>query len=280
MTDKELSIKAFAKINLFLHVLGKNERGYHLLDSLFVFSDIGDDIVLSRNDNEKIIITADGEFGYDVPTDDGNLAVKAAKAFGIEKGLNIRLTKNVPVSSGIGGGSADAAAVIRGLIEMYGLQLSADEITNKAADIGADVPACVYSKSCRIAGIGEKIEPFPVNDKFKIILVNPLRKIMTKDIFGIGVKNFSEKADIDKNNLLASLKNTRNDLVEPASQLVPEIKNIVKALNETDGCALAGMSGSGATCFALYDNDADLKSAEAELRRRYKNYWIKTGNVL
>ncbi len=280
MSDNELYEKAFAKINLFLHVLGKNDKGYHLLDSLFVFADIGDDIVLSRNDSEKITVTTDGEFGDDIPTDDSNLVVKAAHAFGVFKGLNIKLTKNVPISSGIGGGSADAAAVIRGLIKMNSLKLSADEITNKATSIGADVPACVYSQSCRISGIGEQIELFPISEKFKVILINPLRKIMTKDIFGIGVKKFSLKADIDKNNLAASLKNARNDLIEPALQLVPGIKDIISNLNKTTGCVLAGMSGSGATCFALYDNDNDLKTAETALRNRYKDYWIKTGNIL
>jgi len=280
MSDNELYVKAFAKINLFLHVLGKNDRGYHLLDSLFVFADIGDDIVISRNDSEKITVTAYGEFGNDIPTDDSNLVVKAAHTFGVFKGLNIKLTKNVPVSSGIGGGSADAGAVIRGLIKMNNLQLSENEITRKATSVGADVPACVYSKSCRIGGIGEQIEPFSIGEKFKVLLINPLRKIMTKDIFGIGVKKFSMKADIDKNNLALSLKNTRNDLVEPASQLVPEIKDIIISLSKTKDCVFSGMSGSGATCFALYSTSDDLKTAEAALRRQYKDYWIKTGNIL
>lgn len=280
MSNNEFYEKAFAKINLFLHVLGKNDKGYHLLDSLFVFADIGDDIVLSRSDSEKITVTTAGEFGNDIPTDDSNLVVKAAHAFGAFKGLNIKLTKNVPVSSGIGGGSADAAAVIRGLIKMNSLQLSSDEITRKATSIGADVPACVYSQSCRIGGIGEQIKLFTVNEKFKVLLINPLRKIMTKDIFGIGVKKFSLQADIDKNNLVSSLKNARNDLIEPASQLVPEIKDIITNLNKTKGCILAGMSGSGATCFALYGNDDDLKTAETTLHRQYADYWIKTGNIL
>lgn len=275
-----VQIKAFSKINLFLHILGRNEIGYHLLDSLFVFSDIGDDITITKNDGEEISLFVKGDFASDVPDDENNLVIKMCKEMGINRGISIILEKNVPVSSGIGGGSADAGAVMRGLINLFSLKLDDKQIIEISKKIGADVPACVFSKSSLIAGIGEIITPFDLKEKYKILLINPLKKILTKDIFKIGVKNFSAPALIDNKNLVSSLKNTHNDLLSPALSLVPEISEILSDLNGLDGALYTNMSGSGATSFALFNDAKKIKKAKEYLEKKYRNYWIKTGEII
>ncbi|OPZ78189.1 MAG: 4-diphosphocytidyl-2-C-methyl-D-erythritol kinase [Alphaproteobacteria bacterium ADurb.Bin438] len=280
MSFERVVKKAYSKINLYLHVTGKDEKGYHLLDSLFVFSDICDEVEIFKTDKDKIEFKVEGEFKQDVPEDDNNLVIKICHAVGVKSNLKIVLHKNLPVSSGIGGGSADAGATLRGLVELFDLKFSNEEIIEIAKSIGADIPACYFSQSSIVNGIGEKITNFPLRKKYKILLINSLIKILTKDIFKIGVKNFSQKANLKGEDLILELKATKNDLLAPALTLVPLLNDILYDLKNIKGCLYSNMSGSGATCFALFENDCDLQKAYDTLKNKYENYWIKSGNIV
>ncbi|MDB6182169.1 4-(cytidine 5'-diphospho)-2-C-methyl-D-erythritol kinase [Paracoccus fistulariae] len=246
-----------AKLNLALHVTGRRKDGYHLLDSLVVFAGIGDHLRLQPG---PLSLTLDGPFAAGLQPDEDNLCLRAARSMGAE--VAIGLTKNLPVASGIGGGSADAAAVLRTLTRMgYGLPDNPERL-------GADVPVCLLSAPARMQGVGEIVTPLPAIPSVPMVLVNPGVAVPTPQVFAAMERRDNPPlptipAFSGLDDLVGWLRGTRNDLQPAACRICPQIDQVLRALQDS-GAALSRMSGSGATCFGLYDSaDAARTAADA-----------------
>lgn len=244
-----------AKVNLFLHVVGRREDGYHLLDSLAVFPGPGD--VLRATAAERLTLEVTGPFAAGLSGEGDNLVLRAARALAPGRGARLVLEKNLPVASGIGGGSADAAAALRVLSRLWGV---AADLPAVAATLGADVPVCVAPVPTRMGGIGEVLGPAPVLPPCNVLLVNPGVAVSTPDIFRRRTGPFRPAATMptawtDAADMAGGLAATANDLEEPAIGAAPVIGVVLAWLREAPGCLLARMSGSGATCFGLFAGD-------------------------
>ena len=276
-----------AKINLYLHVTGRRADGYHELDSWVVFSSIGDTISVRRSD--AVSLQVDGPFGGDVPATDDNLACRAARslaeALDRPDGVAIRLTKTLPVAAGIGGGSADAAAVLRALFRLWDVPLDPGLLHAIAARIGADVPACVRSDSCFMGGIGDDLVSAPSVAGCPVVLANPRVPVPTASVFRArdGAFSSSDRPSAAPNgpaDLADLLAQRRNDLSLPAHRLYPPVKTVETALEALPGCLLARMSGSGGTCFAIFDTDAAADAGARTLSARHPEWWVRSGDLL
>jgi 4-diphosphocytidyl-2-C-methyl-D-erythritol kinase len=250
---------------LFLHVTGKRADGYHLLDSLAVFPAVGDFLAVEPDDSLSLKIT--GPFGAALAADRDNLVLRAARLLKADGGAKLTLEKNLPVASGIGGGSADAAAALRLLSHHWGVEAPLDEL---ALALGADVPVCLASVPARMSGIGDLLLPAPRLPVFGILLCNPGVAVSTAEVFRARAeKTFSPPAELPESwpsaaAMAAALAGMGNDLEAPAIALAPVIGDLLAALRRLPGCLLARMSGSGATCFALFDTaDAAAEAAAA-----------------
>jgi 4-diphosphocytidyl-2-C-methyl-D-erythritol kinase len=270
-----------AKINLHLHVVGRRADGYHLLDSLVVFAGIGDRLTVSPADRLTLSITGPFAAGLEAGAD--NLVLRAARALAEQAGINptgaLALEKNLPVASGIGGGSADAAAALRLLCRFWGLDPSLPD--QLAGALGADVPVCVAGVPALMSGIGEILAPAPVLPDVGIVLVNPGVAIATPAVFRTRSAAFSDPAHFpaggwtDAEALATTLHTTRNDLELPARQLAPAIDDVLDTLATIPGCLLARMSGSGATCFGLFPHPAAARAAAGSINR--DGWWVWGG---
>lgn len=255
-----------AKINLTLHVTGLRPDGYHLLDSLVVFADVGDTLRMTPGAQMSMEVT--GPFAGGVPTDRRNLAWRAAEAAGWTG--HIALEKQLPHGGGIGGGSADAAAVLRAL----GARVD-------AAALGADVPVCLAARAARMSGVGEVVTPIAGDPVFHAVLVNPGLHVATPDVFAELRRKEGAPMGIlpprgaDKRVWLDWLRVQRNDLQGPAIALAPQISTVLTALEATPGILLARMSGSGSTCFGLYPARSAAEFAASALAAARPDYWIK-----
>jgi len=280
-------LAAWAKVNLYLHVVGRRADGYHELDSLIVFAGIGDRIALRPND--ALSLTIDGPFGASLPADGDNLVLRAAKALqaqsGGAAGADIRLTKNLPLAAGIGGGSADAAAVLRGLVELWRLEPDPGTLETLGAELGADVPVCLFGRPAFVAGIGERIERAPPLPPAWLVLANPGIALATPAVFKARQGNFSapaawQQVDRDAAALAARLADTTNDLEAPARSLVPDIGALLDDLAGQPGCLLARMSGSGATCFGLFGGRNEAEQAARLLAKQRPGQWVAAAPLL
>jgi 4-diphosphocytidyl-2-C-methyl-D-erythritol kinase len=255
-----------AKINLTLHVTGQRADGYHLLDSLVVFADIGDRLWFTPAPAMGIEVT--GPYANGVPTDQRNLVWQAAVCAGWTG--HIRLEKNLPHGAGIGGGSSDAAAVLR-----------AFGGTAQAADLGADVPVCLSSAPQRMRGIGDVLEPLGPLPQLEIVLVNPAVVVPTGPVFAAlhSKENPAMPAHMPAFSSAKALCDwlalQRNDLEPPACQIAPQIAQALEAL---EGALLARMSGSGATCFGLFEDGSEALAAR--IRRDHPDWWVMAGKLL
>ncbi|MCZ0813890.1 MAG: 4-(cytidine 5'-diphospho)-2-C-methyl-D-erythritol kinase [Pseudomonadota bacterium] len=266
-------IEAFApaKINLTLHVTGRRDNGYHELDSLVVFADIGDRIEIELAETSEL--TVEGPMAKDVPEDDGNLVMRAARLMGLD--ARIRLQKFLPNAAGLGGGSSDAAAVLRALSQLSGYPVPKD-----ALSLGADVPACLSARGVRMRGIGEDITPVMGLPALHAVLINPAAPVPTKDVFARleTPANAPMPDDLpllrDPGDAVAWLRSMRNDLEAPAQSLQPVIGQVLETLSATPGCQLARMSGSGATCFGIYFGAETAASAAGRLREGFPGWWV------
>jgi len=280
-----------AKINLYLHVLGQRDDGYHLLDSLMGFAGIGD--VIAVRESAALSLAIDGPFASLIAADGDNLVLKAAralqKAAGIDVGAEIILTKNLPVASGIGGGSADGAATLRALARLWGVSLDKSAMAALALDLGADVPFCLEGRAAFVGGIGEDITPAPTLPEAWVVLVNPLTPLSTPAVFKARAGEFSPPGRFDAiagngGELAALLKERRNDLTQAAISLMPEIGEILAIFEAAPNCLLGRMSGSGATCFGLFaDEPSARRAAEsiaAEAMGRGKNWWVVAATLV
>lgn len=279
---------AAAKINLALHVTGKREDGYHLLDSAVMFaSDTGDTLEVSLADETSL--TVSGPFSQDLETDSGNLVLRALSVLqerfpGHVQPCSVRLRKELPVASGIGGGSADAAAALRAIVCLNDLTIDASELAGLALQLGADVPVCLASTACRMRGIGEIIVDWEHAPSLHAVLVNPLIGVSTAGIFkhlglspgkisGAGISNDFGVATAASASL-GWLAGCRNDLQSAACLLQPGISDVLQAVRQLPGCRLSRMSGSGATCFGLFEDADSARTAAEKLSQQRKEWWV------
>jgi 4-diphosphocytidyl-2-C-methyl-D-erythritol kinase len=281
----DVTLFAAAKINLYLHVGDKRADGYHDLESLVAFADIGDTLHLSRADRTSLAI--DGPFADSLNAND-NIVLKAAQAFAAHTGQSVHvrvvLTKNLPVAAGIGGGSADAAAVLRGLDELYRGAASDAALRDIALAIGSDVPACLVSKPLIMRGRGERLDPLAAFPETPIVLVNPGAALATAAVFRhldvrSGTGNPSAASFADRRGLVSTLRQQRNDLEAPARDLEPVIGDVLNELARMPGVRLARMSGSGATCFGIFDRPSDAEMAAIALSHSNPGWWVKAAKL-
>jgi len=266
-TFPPLASKAAAKVNLYLHVTGKRPDGYHLLDSLAVFPAIGDSLTVETAKTLSLTIT--GPFGATLAAEPDNLVLRAARRLNPTGGAALRLEKNLPVASGIGGGSADAAAALRLLARLWKLETPLHDL---AASLGADIPVCLASRPARMSGIGELLHPAPGLPPFGIVLVNPGIAVPTPAVFRARAGTFSPAAELPASwptaaAMVKTLAQLTNDLEPPAIALAPVIGDVLAALRALPNCLLARMSGSGATCFGIFATAAQAAAAAAAITR-------------
>lgn len=271
--DAAVAAAAPAKINLTLHVTGQRDDGYHLLDSLVLFTDVGDQITVQPADT--LSLTINGPFAAGLSTGADNLVLRAAQLFGTDYGAAITLTKNLPVASGIGGGSTDAAAALRALSTLWGVPLPD---TDAILSLGADVPVCLALQLTRMSGIGDQIERLGAAPARPMILVNPGVGVSTPAVFsGLAQKTNAPMTAMPapvSPDWLGWLAEQRNDLEGPARAVAPVISAVLGDLRGQPGCALARMSGSGATCFAIFDDVKTRDSAAITLRNAHPDWWV------
>lgn len=267
-----LTEPAPAKVNLYLHVTGRRADGYHLLDSLVVFPDATDR--LSFFSAGDLTLALEGGEGAALAAEPDNLVLRAARLLAEAAGLPPRgrlvLEKVLPVASGIGGGSADAAAALRLLSRAWGVQLPPAEMAALALRLGADVPVCLASRAARMEGVGEVLGAAPALPRFGMVLANPRVALPTPAVFRAREGGFTPRAALptgwaDGAALARDLVATRNDLEAAAIGLCPPVGAVLAALRALPGCLLARMSGSGATCFALLPDAASAAAAAALL---------------
>ena len=321
-------LKAKAKINLFFHITGKRDDGYHLIESLVAFADdVYDSIEISPStiNSTKVI---GGEFAESLLNEKNNLIDKALNSFTTNQKYTCYLTKNIPIGAGLGGGSADAAIIARFLTHLpralssikthlssltrgfspeigdllrfssrdprSPLRSARDDervvedmvINNKLTEIGADLPICYFQQPTYCSGIGEILEPIKDFPKLYIVLVNPRKELLTKDVF-IANKKINSPPIIHKplflsnstDKLIDFLKNTDNVLTEAAAEMVPEINKILQILDEQHGCKIARMSGSGPTCFGIFTERTQAMLAKEEISKAYPEFWVKYSTI-
>jgi 4-diphosphocytidyl-2-C-methyl-D-erythritol kinase len=262
--------RAFAKLNLALHVLGRRANGYHDLDTVFAFAEDGDDLRVEPGESLSLRVT--GPFAAALGRADDNLVLRAGRAlaqrFSIRAGAALILDKRLPVAAGIGGGSADAAAALRLLDRFWGLEAKPAELSALARELGADVPACLESRPCRGSGRGDALAPVDLAPfaRAPVLLVNPGVALATAAVF-------ARWQGPGSGPLPADPAAGGNDLEAAATALAPEIGTVLAALRRCDGARLAGMSGSGATCFALFADEAGRDSAAAALAAARPSWW-------
>jgi len=255
-------VDAPAKLNLYLHVVGRRANGFHLLDTLMVFAELGDRISVVPADD--LSLSVEGPFAESLPEMvDDNLVIRAAHALADAAGrpatARISLTKNLPVSAGLGSGSSDAAATLKALARLWQIPDDAVDLYEVGLGLGADVPACIHARPAFIGGIGEEIEDAPPLPQLDLLLVNPGIEVATASVFGARKGGFSppavfEESPKDMRDLARLLEDRENDLTDGAIGLCSAIETILAAIEDSAGCRLARMSGSGATCFGLFDD--------------------------
>ena len=288
-----LTEDGLAKVNLTLRVVGRRADGYHELESVVAFADCADR--LSLTPGPKLDLRTTGPLAQACGDTADNLVFKAAQLLG-ERVPDLRLgefilDKVLPVAAGIGGGSADAAAALRLLARANGLSLDDARLIEVAQLIGADVPVCLASRACVMTGVGESLLPLAL-PKMPCVMVNPRVPVATKDVFkALGLRNSEllvgatdviratawpeQGASVE--DWVEVLAESSNDLEAPATRLQPVIGQVLSALSATDGAWLARMSGSGATCFAIYENTAEAHRASQKIQRDHPGWWVHAG---
>jgi 4-diphosphocytidyl-2-C-methyl-D-erythritol kinase len=271
--------RAHAKINLALHITGRRQDGYHELDSIVAFAELAD--VLTIAPAEAVSLNLAGPFAGDLLGDGENSVTSAwnlLSEFSRQQGapiipVNFQLEKNLPVASGIGGGSADAAAALRGLIRYFGLKIMPDDLSELALRLGADVPVCLLQNSSRMRGIGEIIEPVSLELPSAMVLVNPLIPAPTSKVFSTLNLQLGQSFGAGIVNL-HDIESWRNDLTAPAVALVPEIAEVIGSLNFQPEIICSRMSGSGATCFGLFESLSAAQTAAESITQKHPAWWV------
>jgi 4-diphosphocytidyl-2-C-methyl-D-erythritol kinase len=272
----DLACFAPAKVNLTLRVVGRRADGYHLLDSLVVFAGVGDRLTVRPSAGLSLVVT--GPFGAGLAAESDNLVLRAARGLAEAAGIVARgaltLEKTLPLASGIGGGSADAAAALRLLARFWGVALPPEAMHRLALGLGADVPVCLAGRAARMGGIGEVLAPVEALPPLGLVLVNPLVACPTPAVFRARAASgagFSPADAVPASTMrtpaafAAALAVSGNDLEAPAIAVAPVIAGVLSSLRARPGCLLARMSGSGATCFGLFADAAEAARVAASL---------------
>lgn len=263
---------ARAKVNLWLNVVGRRADGYHLLDSLVAFTDLADRLEVSPSDG--LTLALEGPEAAAIVGDADNLVLKAARLLadraGVAPRAALRLAKHIPVASGLGGGSADAAATLHALVDLWRVAMPVEELFDIAASLGADVPMCLAGRPALASGVGEVLRSAPPLPPCAVLLANPRTPLATPAVFAARRGAFSAPAPVpsawrDLQTFAADLAARGNDLTVAAISLQPAIADMLEVLRRGDGARYAAMSGSGATCFALYDTVESAREAAAHL---------------
>ena len=282
-----ISIKAPAKINFYLHVTGVRHDGYHLLTSLIAFADVCDEIAIDHG--EKLSLRTDGEFAGSLPPNNENMVTKAAillaDTIGVEPSVKIHLTKNLPVASGIGGGSLDAAATLMGLCQYWNYTPNKILLFQLANNLGTDVPACLFGRASVVSGIGDELVPAPTLPESWLVLVNPGVPVSTSQVFKRYKKKFSTPAKFVQSPKYTSefvdqLLDSSNDLTEAAIAEAPIISEVIKNIQSCNGSLLTRLSGSGATCFGIFEHQTDAKVAALSLAEKFPRWWVRATPLL
>lgn len=294
---ERLSRLAPAKINLFLHITGRRADGYHLLESLVAFADFGDELTAAPASGSAFTLAIEGPFAQAL-TGPGahkeNLVLRAAERLkahtGTAKGAALTLDKRLPVASGLGGGSADAAAAFHLLNALWGLGLDGRALAALGAPLGADVPVCIGGTPALVSGIGEAVEPYAGLPPLWLVLINPGVALPTPAVYRAyaaapaaprcSAPGFPKGPWTDERQLIAALSARANDLEAPAIALCPKIAEVLSALRAQEGCALARMSGSGASCFGLFSGRAKAGQAAQALARAEPAWWVRPARLL
>ena len=274
-----VEVAAPAKVNLTLHVTGQRKDGYHLIDSLVAFAPVHDRLVIKSGPSLELAVT--GTEASTVPAGMQNLALKAAALVQGDKGSSVMLEKLLPVAAGVGGGSADAAAVLRGLAARHE---DLPALARGALALGADVPMCLACRPCRAGGIGEKIT-FVDLPPLPAVLVNPRTPVSTAKVFARLARrdNRQMPGDLpqarDVPGVINWLSEQRNDLEPAALDEAPAIADVLALLRTSPGCGLARVSGSGATCFGLFDDERLAREAEVRIAALRPEWWLASGQL-
>jgi 4-diphosphocytidyl-2-C-methyl-D-erythritol kinase len=284
-----------AKVNLTLRVVGRRTDGYHDIESVVAFADCADRLTLTPG--SELTLQMSGPLAEACGATSDNLVLKAARLLGHRvpdmKVGSFTLDKVLPVAAGIGGGSADAAAALRLLAQLNGLSLDDERLLEVALATGADVPVCLASRACDMTGVGETLMPLSL-PIMPCVMANPCAPVATKDVFTALGLRYGEllvgatdifrgtawpEAGASVEDWVEILADGTNDLEAPATRIQPVIGEVIAALNSTNGAWLARMSGSGATCFAIYENTADAGRAAEKIRRDHHDWWIHAGTL-
>lgn len=281
---------ARAKLNLDLLVTGRTDTGYHELDSIVVFADVADRLTFTPA--EALDLRLAGPFAASLANSADqadNLVLRAARRLGEAAGraplVEITLEKNLPVASGIGGGSADAAATLRGLARFFGLEWPAQALIELGLELGADVPVCVYGRPARLRGIGERLDPVRGLPDLPLVLVNPGVPVATAAVFralDLPTEAFRRPvlpAHPSLGRFAVWLALSRNELEPAALGLAPEIARVLARLRAIEDCLLARMSGSGATCFGLFADPAKAAEAAARISADEPGWWCRASSA-
>jgi len=275
-----------AKVNLDLYVTGRRADGYHELDSLTAFAAFGDRLALREHDRLELEIT--GPFAAALAGEPDNLVLRAARRLaacaGRAAAVRIVLDKRIPVAAGLGGGSADAAATLRGLNRLWRLRLTDADLAILAAGLGADVPVCLAGRPARMRGVGERVEPWDGLPPLPVLLVNPNAPLATAQVFA-ALRTIGSQAPrawpppCAPDAFLAWLRVGANHLEAPARRILPQIGAVLAMLAAQEGCALARMSGSGATCFGLFATVGARDVAAAAIAAARPGWWLAPSTV-
>jgi 4-diphosphocytidyl-2-C-methyl-D-erythritol kinase len=284
-----------AKVNLTLRVIGRRTDGYHDIESVVAFADCADRLTLTPG--PELTLQMSGPLAQACGATSDNLVLKAARLLAERvpnmKAGSFTLDKVLPVAAGIGGGSADAAAALRLLAQLNGLSLDDERLLEVALETGADVPVCLASRACDMTGVGETLLPLSL-PIIPCVMVNPCVPVATRDVFdALGLRSGEllvgatdvfrgtdwPEAGASVEDWVEVLADNTNDLEAPATRIEPVIGAVIAALNATNGAWLARMSGSGATCFAIYENTADAGRAADKIRRDHPDWWVHAGTL-
>ena len=278
-----ISCFAPAKINLYLHVTGRRRDGLHNIDSLVVFADFGDSIFVQRD--KDLVLEITGPFANHLSANEDNLVLKAANLLAqysnVKPQAKIYLAKNLPIASGIGGGSADAAAALVSLSQLWELGLPKKSLLKIAAELGADIPACISREPVLISGYGDKLSPVSPFPSGWLLLVNSGVPVSTKLVYKRHNGKFTKPAVIDYipsdlPSFAVLLEKLSNDLTAAALSIAPTIGKTIEIIAATEGNLLSRLSGSGATCFGLYEHKKEAERAMQTVLKLEPKWWVQS----
>jgi 4-diphosphocytidyl-2-C-methyl-D-erythritol kinase len=279
-------VAAPAKLNFFLHITGRRDDGYHLLESLAGFTRFGDSLEIEPADRLTLEIT--GPYAPQLQQgQENNLVMQAARRMaqraGKPAGARLRLTKRIPMGAGLGGGSSDAAAALAALAGLWNVDVSREEMLAMALSLGSDVPVCLAQRWSWVAGTGDVVTPVEASVHGWVVLVNPSVALLTADVYrryaGDSAGAYTAPRRVERRigslqELVQLMQATHNDLLPPALALMPSIQAVLDAVADCEGCLIARMSGSGATCYGVFADEAAAQAAAARLRNAMPGAWV------